>query len=104
MEPENSNKIDFPELIEGEMDQAMLSQLVADITGCTELLEVIPKYSAQGYAPEQSDLDLTDAVDQLVKGELRGLQIRYNYQGNQWWDTLMRTPKGVKLVRVKHDF
>jgi hypothetical protein len=52
---------------------------------------------------EQS-LSLEQARQLLLEGRARGIQIRYHYDGADWWDTLMRTPQGIRLVRIRHEF
>jgi len=104
IEPPSDSGIDFPELFQGPLEPQALERLIADIKVCTEIIEVIPKYSATGYVDDSAKVDLDDAVEQLKQGKLRGLQLRYRYEGDQWWDTLIRQAQGVKLVRVKHDF
>ena len=94
----------LPETCQQVLDDATLQQLVVDIETCTELLEVIPKYGADTYVGDNDQVGLRDAISMLQSGQLRGAQIRYNHDGSQWWDTLMVTPAGVRLVRIKHDF
>jgi hypothetical protein len=36
----------------------------------------------------------------LDKGA-KGLQVRYVHRGVEWWDTLMHTQAGVRIVRVR---
>ena len=94
----------LPETCQQVLDDATLQQLVVDIETCTELLEVIPKYGADTYVGDEAQIGLRDAISMLKSGQLRGAQIRYNHDGSQWWDTLMATPAGIRLVRIKHDF
>ena len=88
---------------EGILDEATLDQLFSDITQCTQLIEVMVKHDPRAYTPETS-FTLDDARRMLNDGSARGVQLRYTYNGAQWWDTLMRTPSGVRLVRIQHDF
>ncbi len=99
-----SDGSELPALHQGVLDAATLDQLVIDIETCTEVLEVIPKFGAESYVGEDEVIDLRKAISMLGEGQLRGVQIRYKYDGSQWWDTLMGTPKGVRLVRIQHDF
>ena len=99
-----SDGSELPELHQGVLDSATLDQLVVDIETCTEVLEVIPKFGADSYVGEDEVIDLRKAISMLGEGQLRGVQIRYKYDGSQWWDTLMGTPQGVRLVRIQHDF
>ena len=94
----------LPEICQEILDESILNQLVVDIETCTQLLEVIPKYGPDTYVEDGAKVGLRDAVSMLLSGQLRGAQIRYVHEGSQWWDTLMATPAGVRLVRIKHDF
>ncbi|PQJ29299.1 hypothetical protein BSZ32_12900 [Rubritalea profundi] len=99
-----SDGTELPELAQGVLDSETLDQLVVDIETCTELLEVIPKFGADSYVKEGEVIDLRTAISMLTRGDLRGVQVRYKHEGSQWWDTLMATHQGVRLVRIQHDF
>ncbi|QQL44859.1 hypothetical protein [Sulfuriroseicoccus oceanibius] len=97
----------LPDLQQSVLDPEALTQLITDIQTLTEVVEVIPKGSPAGYvaepgAPVAMDLEL--ARDLLLAGELHGLQIRYQHDGAQWWDTLLQSPQGIKIVRIRHEF
>ena len=98
------SSIDFPELLQSVLGPEELDALFRDIGTLTQVLEVIPKYGPRDYAPESaSALTLDAARDLLSSGAVRGLQIRYIHEDAQWWDTLLRTPEGVRIVRIRHD-
>lgn len=95
----------LPDMQTSDLDRETLESLIKDIEDCTNVLEVIPKYGAESYVADQSNLTLREAYLMLVDRRLRGMQIRYEYHGSQWWDTLMASGEsGVRLVRIKHDF
>ncbi len=89
-------------LHESILDDATVDQLFQDIASLTQVIEVIPKTSDRGYVPEHS-IPLEDAREMLRQGAVRAVQIRYVYDGVQWWDTLMVHPRGVRVVRISHD-
>jgi hypothetical protein len=93
----------LPELQQAILDRATVDQLFKDIEHCTEVLEVIPKFSKHGYVNTAS-LGLEQGRQLLERGELRALQLRYRYAGSEWWDTLMAAPGGLRLVRIQHQF
>lgn len=98
---------DLPEINESIIDADTLHQLIHDISSLTEILEVIPKGAPERYVAEPgtaANMSLTLGRDLLLAGEIRGLQIRYRHEGAQWWDTLIRTDDGIKIVRIRHDF
>lgn len=95
--------IELPDLQQAELDEASLADLFRDVELAAELIAVTRKDGPEARACETS-LTLAEAHDLLRTGRTRSIQIRYRYQGAQWWDTLLRTPTGVRLVRVRHDF
>ena len=94
----------LPDLNQATLDWAGVVALLRDIATCTEVTEIIPKALAQGYVTEGVVLTLADARRMLEERAVRGLQIRYRYEGADWWDTLMVLPNGWRLVRIRHDF
>ncbi|NWK56716.1 hypothetical protein HW115_13920 [Verrucomicrobiaceae bacterium N1E253] len=104
--PQSPEKTPLPDLQQSVLDPETLSQLFSDLSELTEVLEVIPKAAAQGYVPECGTLTLEEGRALLLSGRVRGLQIRYQYQGSQWWDTLLPDAQsgGFRIVRIQHDF
>lgn len=92
---------DLPDLHQAWLDEATLDDLFRDIELLTEVVAVTRKDGSQAMASEET-LTLARARELLSAGEVRGIQIRYRHQGGEWWDTLLRTPRGVKLVRIRH--
>lgn len=93
---------ELPQLQQVELGDALLEALVLDLTELTDIQLVIPK-AAAGYIVPQV-LPLSEGVQLLREGDLRGLQIRYLYEGDEWWDTLMNTGKGIRLTRIKQEY
>ena len=89
----------MPELTQGVLDEATLEALLDDLTGLTEILEVQIKGGEFSRA-RRVDEDLRQAVAALRGGQLRGVQVRYLWEGQQWLDTLLRNLEGVRLVRM----
>lgn len=96
----------LPDLQQSVLDPDTLAQLFSDLGSLTEILEVIPKALAQGYVLEGSEISLDEGRRMLLSGVVRGLQIRYQYQDSQWWDTLLpdAASGGFRIVRIQHDF
>lgn len=88
------------ELTQGRLDEPTLTALLDDLSELTEILEVLTKGGECARA-ERSQPDLREAVAALQAGQLRGVQVRYLWDGQQWLDTLLRGPDGVRLVRVQ---
>lgn len=92
----------LPSLQEAVLDATTLARLVTDIQGLTVVDEVLLKGGAIARASTQRH-SLADAVEALQQGHVLGVQVRYRYQGQCWWDTLLHTPQGIRLVRISHD-
>lgn len=93
----------FSELTTSTLDPATLATLFSDIAAHTEVIEIFAKAGAESHAGS-TRLTLDTAQSLLLSGKVRGIQLRYRYQGDEWWDTLINTPAGVRIVRVKQDF
>ncbi|MCY1075670.1 hypothetical protein [Archangium lansingense] len=96
--PEN---ITLPQLQDAILDAETLEQLFRDIQRCAVVDEVLLKGGAAVMASEKS-VPLADAEQALREKQVAGVQIRYWYEGASWWDTLMHTPRGVRLIRIEH--
>ena len=94
----------LPEVRSSTIDLAEVERLLNDIEACAQITEIIPKQSAQGYAPETGTLTLDDARQLLRARTVRGLQIRYRHDGADWWDSLMVVGENFRLVRIRHEF
>lgn len=96
----NDQNIPFPDLVEGVVDAATLSDLVRDLQTLTVIEEIQLKGGAQSHA-ERVKIGLAEAADLLLADKLRGLQIRYRWEQTGWIDTLLRTPDGIRIIRTK---
>jgi len=85
------------DLNEAILDAETLEQLFIDLGACAKVFTVM----ARGAGGSQQT-DLADGHAQLLAGRATALQIRYLHAGEEWWDTLMATPEGVRLVRINH--
>ena len=91
---------ELPDLQEGMLDPATLDALLTDLEAHAEILDVITKGAAEQLAdPYRTKLRV--AVDALLTGLVRGVQVRYRYQKKEWRDTLIRVPEGVRIVRIE---
>jgi len=97
-----SSTPDVADLFMSVVEPDMLRQIFVDIQDHAELLSVGLKSDSRALSGEpQADLSL--AQSWLEDGSLRGLQLRYLFQGEIWFDTLLRLPSGTafKLIRNK---
>jgi hypothetical protein len=103
-EPSTEAPLELPPLHTTTLDAAQVEQLLDDIEACTELVEILPKYAAQGHVPDAASVSLAEARTLLATRTVRGLQLRYRYDGADWWDTLIMAVEGYRVVRIRHDF
>jgi len=91
--------IEYPPMHEGLLDDRTVLALLDDLAAEAQILEILTKGGPQLRAAGAARLD--EAFDALVDGSVRGVQVRYRHDGQEWWDTLLRAPGGFRLVRVK---
>jgi hypothetical protein len=82
------------------LDEETLEALFRDIDRGAELLGVQVKARPGTYAEAEAP-SLGRARELLLCGAVLGVQLRYRLGAEVWCDTLMRTPEGVRLVRVE---
>ena len=99
MSDETSEEIPLAELHQGHLDPVGVESLFRDLEACTRILDVQIKGHAARHAKATPTLEL--ARNGLLMGRIRGVQIRYVYQDQEWWDTLIAQPPGARLVRMK---
>lgn len=93
-------EVPLPELSEGWLDPESLGQLVLDIEGLTQVLEVIVKGAPERFASDQR-VALRQAFAMISTRTIQGMQVRYRWEGETYMDTLLWTPQGLKVVRMK---
>lgn len=98
--------LELPPVHQAVLDHETLLQLARDIEGCTELIDVSVKYGRDLRAQEcgVDALAPGELVALVEAGQLAGVQLRYMFEGAQWWDTLLHRPDGVHLTRIRHTF
>lgn len=101
----NSNPVcenpPLPQLQESLLDAETLEQLVSDLQRFAQVDEVLFKGGATAMTSGRA-VSLLEALESLRQGRTLGVQVRYRYAGASWWDTLLRTPHGIRLVRIEH--
>lgn len=95
-------RAELPRLNDTILDDETLEQLFVDIAALCQILGV----TARGHGPQtrasDQNITLSDARELFLARAVNGLQIRYIHAGTEWWDTLMHTPDGTRLVRIAH--
>ena len=85
-----------------EIDHDKLRELFADVEALGERVEIVLKRTSEAHVERVACVSLAEALEQLSSGTALGAQLRYSYEGADWWDTLLRTPDGFRLVRIQH--
>ncbi len=93
----------LPELHQAVLDVATVEQLFADIAQCAQVIEVGCKHGSCRRVGGEQRQTLEQARDLLLHNQVRGVQIRYLFDGGLWWDTLLRVEGGFRLTRIRHD-
>jgi hypothetical protein len=85
------------------LDAPTVRQLFFDIDAAGELVDIIYKSpGARRAEPVSGPPSLAEAQRVLTAGEVAAVQLRYRFHGEEWWDTLVRTGAGVRLIRISH--
>lgn len=85
------------------LDDATVDRLFDDVASSAQLIEIVLKGSAEQMTPESTATTLASARRALRDGSVFGVQLRYRFAGTEWWDTLIATRAGVRLVRIDRD-
>lgn len=90
----------FPEMHDAVLSSDELSALFRDYRECAVVGEILVK-PGPGFVSTESAPTLEQAEELLRNRAVRGVQVRYQFNDGAWWDTLMQTPAGVRLVRIR---
>jgi hypothetical protein len=90
---------DLPELHQGALDLPTLRQLLDDLALCAEIVEVRSKGGPIDHADPEGTFE--DARRAFERRAVRGMQVRYRWEGDEWIDTLLWASEGPRLVRMR---
>lgn len=96
----SEDRVELADLYQAELDASTLDALFADLAAHAEIFEVRSKGGARAMAGAEA-LSLEQARALLAAGAVRGIQIRYRFEGEVWLDTLLAGPTAVRLVRAR---
>jgi len=89
----------LPQVLEAQLGPAELEAYLADLQHVERLTAVV-KSGARQHAAEPQRVDIAQVRDLM---EAPGaLQLRYVWEGGEWWDTLFVTHGPIRLVRIQH--
>jgi hypothetical protein len=96
-----SDEIDapLPAVQSAIVDAATLDRLFADLEVYAEGLTIQAKVRSDGHASSAAP-SLRETRALIDSSAALGVQLRYRLGSEAWCDTLMRTPEGVRLVRI----
>lgn len=90
-----------PLMVEGVLDPAGLRQLFADLATAATVTGVQEKGGPAEYASGDV-MPPAVALNRLLSGAARAVQVRYQFDGHEWTDTVMALPAGFRVVRCRH--
>ncbi len=91
----------LPDVFRGELDPAGLGRLFSDLAGFATLDEVRVK-GPPGRRCMEDTPTLGDALARLLSGDVRGVQVRYTFEGRGWCDTVLVLSAGrYALTRLR---
>ena len=89
----------LPTLHHGQLSPEQVGELFNQLARFATIDGVCVKGGPQAYTTGEGP-DLATAAQLVQTRSVRGVQIRYRYAGEAWFDTLMILPEGVRLVRI----
>ncbi len=103
LRPGEQTDIDLPPMQQVVLDAETLASLVRDLNECAQIDDVLLKSDSPTMIEpaDRQRVQLDDAILRLQRGEVRGVQVRYRYDGHAWSDTLMHGTDGVRLTRIQ---
>lgn len=97
----NPVEIDLPPVIEAMLSVEETESLFEDIKCCATNVEIV-QWGGDRSRSERTAEILDHARSELRAGRVKTLQLRYEWEGKKWIDTLTGTPEGTRLVRIAH--
>lgn len=89
------------ELMQGDLDGARREQYFDDLARCTEVREVLVRHRPGEQVGDGGGTTLEMAREDVARGAVSGVQVRYLYDGIEWLDTLLVRGGGGRLVRMQ---
>lgn len=93
----------LPELQDSMIDEATFRQYVDDLHHAAKILDVRLRGHEAARAQDNT-IDLARGFVLFEGKDVGGMQIKYLYEGLEWWDTLMWVGENIRLIRIAHDW
>ncbi|UJR84146.1 hypothetical protein [Sandaracinus amylolyticus] len=91
---------ELPDVFQGELDGALFEALFDDLARFATIESVHLKSGPDAHADE-TPITLDKARLLLVLGSVHGVRIRYQHEGVEWIDTILRGRRALRLVRLR---
>lgn len=93
----------LPEMSNVMLSDEVVEQLFRDLAQCAVVSHITVRTGPRQHSPHDG-ISLEQARAMLLSGDAQGVQLRYQFQGETYCDTLMRAVDGVRLVRMKQAY
>jgi len=93
----------LPDLHQATLDLETLKAYFEDLAVAAQILEVRVK-GAEALRAQENTTDLLRAQVLFEGKDVGGLQVRYVFEGLEWWDTLNWVGEEIRLIRIAHDW
>ncbi len=90
---------ELPPVWQADVAWSTVFELLADLEALASDVEVRAKSGLAGFSSEA--LGLEEAAARLRSDAPPALQLRYLLEGERWCDTILPTPSGARLVRIR---
>lgn len=95
-----TESLTLPDMCQSLLDSASLEALFDDYQKAADVHEIRARSSSRALNTEVVS-DLIQALSLLQQKATFGLQVFYRFDGHEWTDTLIPSPQGVRIVRIK---
>jgi hypothetical protein len=86
-------------VLQADWDHERVAQLFADLQAGAHIIHVQVR-TAVGKSPSDRETTLAEAHSLLDSGDAKAIQIRYDYEGQLWYDTLMVNNASIRVIRT----
>ena len=94
------NDLPLPGMSDAVLGAEEIAALFRDYSACASGIEIQIKWGP-GRVASHPRPTLEEAQQLLLDSRVRGLQLRYAFNGEMWRDTLMPISSGVRLIRMR---
>jgi hypothetical protein len=95
----NDRDIDFPDVGKSTLTESKLETYFEEVGSLGDITEIRLKGAPRDYATEEAE-SLQEAKKLLQQGAIRGMQLRYVWRDEPWWDTVLVGDGVYQLVRI----